>query len=1127
MIWYLLYPLRGTTEAPVLPPTHPLYSLPARYGRYAARHVVTTLLISAAVATILIYPIPFLFTSDFINGASNLPHHVWTVAQPLSYHAAAEPDIIMRSIWVHAGYMEALNTDLLLSALNLQDELLGMTKNFRPATARGIDAGNVLDDALSLTKRDAFHVANGLTNQSWFFHSPLLYWSCSRERILADQDILMTINDKKNQSTSANVTLRHSIVFSGKRFEDRRLVAADALVITLLHLRDSPVGRQWESRALGLPQKVEGKWDIYPSDGRAARSQLYEFQFRPMSVQDIASLAIAYGLTCLYFLMSLSKLMAVKSKVGLMITITTQIVFSIMSSFTVCATFNIDLSRIPRAAYPVVILAMSLEHIFRLINAVILTPFEESVSNRIGQAFGQTAYTALASTAQNVLILAVLSRLVSQGVSEFCVFAAIAIVFDFFYLCTFFLAVLSVDVRRMELGDALAKAAMKHKRRARDSRNRRSWWDRMLQGKIAMSTRIAGTIIMIGFVLIAQWHFFGDEGILKKLVGLWTGSSLDAENPESSLLEDIHQARSPTSWLRMQDHETAQEVINIIRPSSYSYTARVYEPLVFVLKGSDRTPDSKEPTLLPAAYDFVHHELARFVVIVVVVVAALRLLTNYLLWEDEDDRESNGGPLMSVKSLAGGHRMDIVSVTSSGDGHIVSVSLDCTIRVWSIRGMGTSYVIARGDKAAATLCPVIAMAIDSRSKWLALLSRPKRAEQSTVSFWSLEDRAWGPSVSVSTSAHRPAAFFFDPSTGSDEPRVLIVHADGTLTGVSASTSTESEAIAIFPQSLTCARLGAAKTDHSSLLEESAHASPSATIMAVTRQGNVHMATLENAVWTSQRLAIEGLGESSSHYIDYLQALNLYLVSGSNCVYLVSRHDGSVMQTLQTERMLARPLKCAFSCHQQSGPEIIGLTWFALGYIEADSRDLILHTFLPSQDCDAIYLRMPNDACNSDWCAWESSTQTKKRIVNPGTWDMVPDGSLIGIRQKQLGGGCPDDNGAPGLRNRQVKRGIKEDPFGKWEVWMASPGGRSEADECQRLVEKGEEANHLLITELGPKARVGLNSVAFAFGDMIKLVVLGAAMRLEESEEDQGRDSTLSAAGRRRKGGAGPKGRLST
>ncbi|KAK8041315.1 sterol-sensing domain of SREBP cleavage-activation-domain-containing protein [Apiospora phragmitis] len=70
---------------------HPLRSVFTRYGRYASRHVVTTLLISVAVASILVYPFPFLYTNDFTNGASNLPHHVWTDAQPLRPRVRLNP----------------------------------------------------------------------------------------------------------------------------------------------------------------------------------------------------------------------------------------------------------------------------------------------------------------------------------------------------------------------------------------------------------------------------------------------------------------------------------------------------------------------------------------------------------------------------------------------------------------------------------------------------------------------------------------------------------------------------------------------------------------------------------------------------------------------------------------------------------------------------------------------------------------------------------------------------------------------------------------------------------------------------------------------------------------------------
>ena len=356
MIWYLLFYIRGTTEPPVLDHKHPLRHAFTRYGYNAARHPVVTLLISVAVAAILSYPFPFLYTNNFTNGASNLPHHVWTSAQPYEGKAGARADVAMRSIWVHGSYMKALEPKVLLSALEIQDKVLGPTLNFDPRRP----GENVKPDNppanLTPEMRDLFHAINGVTNSSWFFHSPLQYWSGSSEAIESDKDIITTVNDGARQSTSVNVTLRHSIVFSGKRFENHRLVAADALVITLIHNLASPVGREWERRAEELAHSTSGKWRLYPEDGRSLSSTLYEFRFQPLSFQDDLFLGIAYALASLYFLVSLSKLRALKSRLGLILAVITQLVVSIVSSFTICAVLKIDLSKIPREAYPVVIL---------------------------------------------------------------------------------------------------------------------------------------------------------------------------------------------------------------------------------------------------------------------------------------------------------------------------------------------------------------------------------------------------------------------------------------------------------------------------------------------------------------------------------------------------------------------------------------------------------------------------------------------------------------------------------------------------------------------------------------------------------------------------------------------------
>lgn len=673
--------------------------------------------------------------------------------------------------------MRALDRDVLLGALGLQDEILGETTDYNPRQpTNSIELLGPHAD-LSQQERDTFHVINGLTNQSWFFHSPLLYWACDAETIKRDPDLLNTVNEKKTQPTSVNITLRHSIVFSGKNFEDRRLIAADALVITLLHRPDSPVGRQWERKLEGCASRKTDKWDIFPPNGRSAASQLYEFQFRPISWQDVIVLSLAYSLTITYFLLSLSKIRAVKSKLGLIVTVVVQIAMSIVSSLTVCAVLRIDLSRIPRAAYPLVLTAMSLENIFRLINSVILTPSDHNTSSRIGYAFGETGHVALASVTQNFLILWGLSKVVSSGVSAFCTFAAIAILFDFFYLSTFFLSVLSVDVRRTELSDALDKASFRHQRSPFDTRPRQSLVDAVLQGRIALSTRIAGTIVMLGFVVVAQWHFL-ESANARSPAGLfrllWRGRPEASPSPYA----EIHQARNPKSWLRLQDHETANEVINVIKPWAHSYIARVYEPVVFVMKGADRTPSSGARWFPDAVYDFAHHHLTPFTVTVLIIVALVRLLMNYLLWDEMAEARGEydmvDEPLISVKNLVNGHELDIARLAATPDSHVISVGIDRRIRVWNLRYDFAGHVVSMPRSPLESPFPVLAMAVDDDSNWLAILSTGH------VLLWNMNEQEWGPSMSVELYAQRPEAFFFGPTRRRALRSLVVVRHNGTM-----------------------------------------------------------------------------------------------------------------------------------------------------------------------------------------------------------------------------------------------------------------------------------------------------------------------------------------------------------
>lgn len=1109
MIWYLLYPLRGTTEAPLLPPTHPLRSALTRYGRYAARHVLATLLISVAVAGFLIYPCPFLYTTDYTVAAPNLPLHVWTDAQPVDDRPAVEPDVIMRTIWVHGSYMQALDREVLLGALELQDAILGPTTDFNPRQPTSHIPRLDPQADLSEKERDAFHVVNGLTNQSWFFHSPLQYWACDAGNIARDADFINTVNEKKTQPTSVNVTLRHSIVFSGKKFEDRQLIAADALVITLLHLQDSPVGRQWGRKTQESAARMADKWDVFPRSGVSAGSQLFEFQFRPISIQDAILLSLAYLLTTTYFLLSLSKIRAVKSKLGLIVTVVAQIIMSIISSLTVCALFRIDLSRIPRAAYPLVLMAMSLENVFRLINAVILTPSDHNTSSRIGHAFGETGHVALASVAQNLLILWGLSRVVSSGVSAFCTFAAIAILFDFFYLSTFFLSVLSVDVRRTELGDALEKASFRNKRMTLDGPPRQSIVDAILQGRIALSTRIAGTVVMLGFVLAAQWHFL-QSGNARSPAGLWRLFWRTDSAEVSPSYAQIHQARSPKSWLRLQDHETAKEVINVIKPWAHSYVARVHDPVVFVLKGANRIPPKGVRWFPDAVYDFTHHQLTSFIVTVLVLVAMVRLLMNYLLWDEmvdvrgEDDVDEE--PLISVKSLANGHQLDIARLLVAPDSHVVSAGLDRKIRVWDLQYDFASHDLDKPGSPMDSPFPIHAMAVDSASNWLAILSTYR------VLLWSITKQEWGPSAPVDLYSQKPEAFFFGPTRNNSRLSVVIVRRNGTMIEIFPDGLEHSDHL-ICKSPLSCAVTIAERST-------SAQPEPRLSIVTLSRRSCIHRVDYTDGLWVSSEARIVGGTLKEPQALLPVQGFASYMVVRTQGVDLVDLYSSRVMHTFQTETIQPKSLKFVYQ-GQRSGPGGRGtVTSLTLAYLSGEDGECVLQTYLPGEDFDNICFSDIAGARVRSSCVWQETRLVTRRIHNPGVWTPLRNGCFVGIRSKEREDqSTPMRERLPAFAQSGLRRRGHADPSPRrskleetWEIWVISGVEKEGNIETMPLVAP-DDPTGLIISALGPMIKVGYSSAAVGFGNVVKIITVGHE-RFDSADDEGAEDINLTNRRRR-------------
>ena len=260
-----------------------------------------------------------------------MPERFWTSFPRLlgggygNYDPKAQTDGELRQVWVHGDYMGALQPHVLRDGLEIQDILVG--NGFCHEAQKSATRPLYPTAELPSSDEEFATLCAPLSEPAlWAFHSPLMYWNCSSAAIEADQySRLHTVNAQTHRASPFNFSLRTPSVFAGKSFTGSRLTAADALVLTFYDSHRCSLKDEWNQRVEALKAKADKRWQVYPTDGRAARSSIYEFKLEPMTLQDDILLALAYTLMAVYVIMSSRKLKAVKSKVGLVIAVFSEV----------------------------------------------------------------------------------------------------------------------------------------------------------------------------------------------------------------------------------------------------------------------------------------------------------------------------------------------------------------------------------------------------------------------------------------------------------------------------------------------------------------------------------------------------------------------------------------------------------------------------------------------------------------------------------------------------------------------------------------------------------------------------------------------------------------------------------
>ncbi|KAA3674495.1 uncharacterized protein DEA37_0008867 [Paragonimus westermani] len=148
------------------------------------------------------------------------------------------------------------------------------------------------------------------------------------------------------------------------------------------------------------------------------------------------------------------KLEMVKSKCGLAFSACFTVVASLCMSLGLCISIGLMVPTLNGSEiFPYLVVLIGFENVIILTKSVVATPIDLPVKYRIAQGLSKESWPLTKQYFTQVVLLGLGFFTFHPTMQEFCLFAVIGVTTDFFLQLFFFVTVLSIDIRRMELSD--------------------------------------------------------------------------------------------------------------------------------------------------------------------------------------------------------------------------------------------------------------------------------------------------------------------------------------------------------------------------------------------------------------------------------------------------------------------------------------------------------------------------------------------------------------------------------------------------------------------------------------------------------------------------------------------------
>ncbi|KAF8894726.1 sterol-sensing domain of SREBP cleavage-activation-domain-containing protein [Infundibulicybe gibba] len=666
-----------------------------RFGLHCATHQIRVILISCIVITSLFYPALAIYSSShpkslsiidtFTSSSSTSgPHthkdlvNLWSGHDALRVHE----DAVSRA---KCSFGRALRVErLLIQSPRVDDD---GALNLR-----------ILQSTLALEQRIEELISSGeipclkRPNGRCFVLSPLSFWSHKEEALLSDTNIVDTLSLYKN-ITIDGIPITPPMVLAGRGSIEHHVSGsqfdfATFLALTYFFPDSECLGASEHQLWLqAVHQAASGSPDLIvepqePTQEPTLVALEYDPNLSEMNGWSVMSIFLysAYIGFFAYVTWTMRRMDRVHSRIGITFTALVEITVSTITSLSVCALVGFRITMVPWELLPILIVFVGAENMFNLVDAVGKTSVTLSVKQRIAEGLSRAGTSNTLKVVSYNSILGITAVFSIGAIRQFCIFAIVVLVAHWFLAHTFFMAVLSIDIQRLELDELLrhdpSLTPALHKPvkdlGADQKPATKSGWKKL----VVMTQRYLKGRATTNISLLMQNLHSASLGAVSRSNSEFAEQKLEHKSAAWHIWKSFNPNREPLLHIQSE-----VPTIVTLRPSSDNY-----------LNGQKSRPRFSMRTFRLVYW------LLKIMVLPIAVTTSilwgllLYLLKNTELLEAQRNRAEADTPLEGETSLEGGvsfstlpraFESDVELLAASKDGQIiVSVGLHNEIRVW-------------------------------------------------------------------------------------------------------------------------------------------------------------------------------------------------------------------------------------------------------------------------------------------------------------------------------------------------------------------------------------------------------------------------------------------------------------